>query len=167
MDINGIDMKTIKKIERLLINCVILSLIQVLSVASICLGNSRVIEDTIVEASSDCTMIQVGNYMIDSVDSYFIDNGTNDDVSATSGDLYLGAMVKVVLQGKDENGFWRAESVTLLSAVKTEQNPSSVAVSVKGNSPTQGDNEVTASSAQKSSLSDNQDIKLIDGVWQN
>ena len=71
--------------------------------------------DLVYEWSPGGEAIQVGDYMISEFDSVWSDTGDGDIVMVGRSAIKLGGLVKTLLTGKDENGFWIADRVIVLA----------------------------------------------------
>jgi hypothetical protein len=68
----------------------------------------------IVEKSDSGNFIQVGNFAISTIEAVMIRDSDDSEKEGGPGDLYVGALVEVVLAGRNEQRFWNASSVTIL-----------------------------------------------------
>ncbi|MBV5330062.1 MAG: hypothetical protein JZU65_20945 [Chlorobium sp.] len=73
------------------------------------------IVDIVYEWSPEGTAIQVGDYNILKFGSVWIDNGDEKIVQTNNDSIKTGGLARVSLIRQDENGFWIAERVILLS----------------------------------------------------
>ena len=77
-------------------------------------GYTEVI-DLVYEWSPQGTAIQVGDYMISDFGSVWLDRGNEDIVQSGNSVIKQGSLVKALLADKDENGFWHADRIIVLS----------------------------------------------------
>ena len=71
--------------------------------------------DLVYEWSPQGNAIQVGDYSISDIGSVWLDRG-NEDISQTGNNVIKeGGLVKAMLVDRDENGFWLADKIIVLS----------------------------------------------------
>jgi hypothetical protein len=73
------------------------------------------IVDIVYEWSPEGTAIQVGDYNISKFVSVWLDNGGGEIVQTNNESIKTGGLARVSLIGQDENGFWMADRVIMLS----------------------------------------------------
>ena len=123
--------------------------------------------DLVYEWSLEGEAIQVGDYMISEFDSVWTDTGDGELIMVGRSAIKLGGLVKTLLIGKDENGFWIADRVIVLvgdgvdSAIEAlpEAKRQQLTSSQESNAT---DNDNTPTSHQSGGL-----LYEEDGVWKN
>jgi hypothetical protein len=119
--------------------------------------------DIIYEWSPGGTAIQVGDYNISKFDSVWIDNGDEKNVQTNNDSIKTGGLARVSLIRQDENGFWIAERIIMLSGTAYE--------STVKNLPEIKRNEIMRSQeSQKENISPIPQEKppvFNNGVWKN
>ncbi len=73
------------------------------------------IVDIVYEWSSEGNAIQVGDHLISSFKTVWSDNGNGEISQAGRQDIKTGSVVKAYLVNNDENGFWTADRIVILS----------------------------------------------------
>lgn len=71
--------------------------------------------DIVYEWSPDGSSIQVGGYLISSFGSVWIERGDGKSVQTNSNKIKNKDLVKAYLIERDENGFWTADRIIVLS----------------------------------------------------
>ena len=75
----------------------------------------KVITDIVYEWSPLENAIQIGDYTISDMGSVMLDNGSEHLVPAGKGKIKTGNLVRAMLIGRDENGFWKAGKIIVLT----------------------------------------------------
>ncbi len=78
-------------------------------------GEYTEVIDLVYEWSLQGGAIQVGDYMISDIGSVWLDRGNEDISQSGNSVIKQGGLVKALLIDKDENGFWRADRIVVLS----------------------------------------------------
>ena len=73
------------------------------------------IVDIVYEWSPEGNAIQVGDHLISSFKTVWSDNGNGEISRAGRQNIKTGSVVKVYLVKNDENGFWTADRIVILS----------------------------------------------------
>lgn len=82
-------------------------------------GNELI--DIVYEYNMESSVVQVGDFVIDGIDTVFIDQGKGKVFQSSKKKISVGILVKVDLIGSDENGVWRAKKITIYSGDGLEE----------------------------------------------
>lgn len=75
----------------------------------------REFTDIIYEWTPGGTVVQVGNQTISKFNSVWLDRGGKTLEKANKSYLKVGKPARVILLGKDKNGFWKAHKIVVFS----------------------------------------------------
>ncbi len=117
------------------------------------------IVDTVYEWAPDGDYLQVGDYIITNVgNKVWLGKQAEEKVRVDKNRIQPGNIIKAVLSGKNEDGFWLAESITILS----EQT-----VDSSSEEENAGNTREVEEHDKASSQSRGREMYLEDGVWKN
>ena len=119
--------------------------------------------DIVYEWSPQGNAIQVGDYTISDIGSVWLDRGSEDISQTGNSVIKQGGLVKALLVDKDENGFWRADRIVVLSGsaldAAIEELPELKRKQLLESLKSEGESEAPQYQSQKPILKD--------GVWTN
>ncbi len=121
------------------------------------------IVDIVYEWSPEGTAIQVGDYNISKFGSVWMDNGDEKIVQTNSDNIKTGGLARVSLIRQDENGFWIAERVVMLSGAAYDS-------SVKSLPEIKRNEIMNSQNSHEESIQPIPQVKppvLSNGVWKN
>jgi hypothetical protein len=125
---------------------------------------STEIIDLVYEWSPEGTSIQIGKYNISEFDTVWMDSGNGNIVQTNSNDIKTGNLVKVYLVNQDENDFWLADRLVVLSGTALDSAIKSLPDNKRDEKLHTKENEENIPSESKKQI----ELPVLDnGVWRN